>query len=343
MKGRKPYKPKKKAQRRKMDRLSRPVGVIMEKVVTNGMAKTAVEWAEYLAGKTPGPGTYDVVRKPNWKPEAAGKFSKGKLPISDIDRRVKENVPGPGEYDILSYLEREKQKICTTKLTKGGLMKSDIDWKVQYAKTQPGPSQYDLNDTLGARISGGRFNKGKPKSDIDWKVLAARTSSPGPGCYITGSSTSLTKGSRISKSERWGKHATGGSKPSPGEEFLHGTPGPGSYDVSISMKAHAFKGAPRMRSGKAMKSDVEWRIYEHGSSPGPGHYQIPGTLLRRDGGRFPMAYYPTEPEKECLAKSLLKEHSLLGTYTSTPPCASDRLVHDTGRSGIWSRAVSSIV
>ena len=73
-----------------MNRLSKPVGLVMKKAVTDGKAKTAVEWAEYYGGQSPGPGEYDVVRKPNWKPEAAGKFGRGKLPISDIDRRVKD-------------------------------------------------------------------------------------------------------------------------------------------------------------------------------------------------------------------------------------------------------------
>ena len=175
----------------------------MKKAVTDGKAKTAVEWAEYYGGQSPGPGEYDVVRKPNWKPEAAGKFGRGKLPISDIDRRVKEGVPGPGQYDLLGYLARQKSGESCVKMAKGRMMKSDIDWKVCYAKGQPGPCHYAINDEVTSRVKGGRFSKGTVKSDIDWKVLAAREGSPGPGAYVTGSSTSLTKGSRISKSERW--------------------------------------------------------------------------------------------------------------------------------------------
>ena len=186
-----------------MNRLSKPVGLVMKKAVTDGKAKTAVEWAEYYGGQSPGPGEYDVVRKPNWKPEAAGKFGRGKLPISDIDRRVKEGVPGPGQYDLLGYLARQKSGESCVKMAKGRMMKSDIDWKVCYAKGQPGPCHYAINDEVTSRVKGGRFSKGTVKSDIDWKVLAAREGSPGPGAYVTGSSTSLTKGSRISKSERW--------------------------------------------------------------------------------------------------------------------------------------------
>ena len=303
---RKEYKPKRRAQRKKMNRLSKPVGTVMKKVVTNGKAKTAVEWAEYHAGQSPGPGEYDVTRRANWKPEAAGKFGKGKLPVSDIDRRVKENVPGPGEYDLIGYLDREKSKEGCVKLTKGTLMKSDIDWKICYAKDQPGPSDYEICDSLTSRIRGGRFNKGHPKSDIDWRCLAARHSSPGPGAYVTGSSTSLTKGSRISKSERWRyRRAAASASPTGVEEekIFEGTPGPGTYDVDAVAKCLAFKGGPKMAAGKPSKSDVEWRIYEHGTTPGPGHYLLPSTLTKTSGGRFPMVYTPQEPEKAHLAKA----------------------------------------
>ena len=314
-----------------MNRLSKPVGLVMKKAVTDGKAKTAVEWAEYYGGQSPGPGEYDVVRKPNWKPEAAGKFGRGKLPISDIDRRVKEGVPGPGQYDLLGYLARQKSGESCVKMAKGRMMKSDIDWKVCYAKGQPGPCHYAINDEVTSRVKGGRFSKGTVKSDIDWKVLAAREGSPGPGAYVTGSSTSLTKGSRISKSERWQynqlqqqqqqqqqqkqkqqrqRQQKGGNGPAipmgveeEHDSDPHRSPGPGAYNVLAVDKAMAFKGAPKMASGKASKSDVEWRIYEHGSAPGPGHYALPSTLVKASGGRFPMVYTPQEPEKAHLAKS----------------------------------------
>jgi hypothetical protein len=55
--------------------------------------------------------------------------------------------------------------------------KSELDWKIFYARSLPGPGQYEV---ARAPPTSGAFSTAVPKSSLDWAIDNARKL-PGPG------------------------------------------------------------------------------------------------------------------------------------------------------------------
>lgn len=277
-------------QKKSMKELSRPRSPV-KKVVTDGVSKSSIEWLEYRARQTPGPGEYNVHSR-HQQLQLAGKFNESR-PKSDIEWKMlrAKAVPGPGEYDTKGHADRERSRAGSR--FSGSRPKSDIDWKIYHAKQIPGPGEYISPATTGNHgPSGGRFSKATPKSDVEWKCIAA-SKVPGPGAYgKMNAGLPPPSGGRFSvakpKSELdWQIHRASQ------------TPGPGEY---ISQSENTTFNMPGQRFSTARpKSDLDWKIHHAKNLPGPGAYTISSI---RDGptGKFPFVYRPQDESLKHLAK-----------------------------------------
>lgn len=131
---------------------------------------------------SPGPGDYDISNPTRFK----GGYMGGRHEGSSSFARPTTS-PGPGHYDIAGKGGRFD---ASGALPFAGRGKTDVDWKILFAKQIPGPGYYDIDhngtpnpsakNTTGT-ASGIRFNS-RGKTDLDWKILTA-SQLPGPGYY----------------------------------------------------------------------------------------------------------------------------------------------------------------
>lgn len=121
--------------------------------------------------------------------------------------------PGPGEYKAKT-VESSGGSFSTSK------PKTELEWKIHYAKQSPGPGAYQMPEQ---KKSGGSFSTANPKSDLEWKIFYAQKS-PGAGEYTT--TAPLTpSGGKFNQ-----------SKPKSDLDWtIHNakqSPGPGQYKIS---------------------------------------------------------------------------------------------------------------
>eukprot|EP00614_Pseudopedinella_elastica_P022892 CAMPEP_0172614980 /NCGR_PEP_ID=MMETSP1068-20121228/55745_1 /TAXON_ID=35684 /ORGANISM="Pseudopedinella elastica, Strain CCMP716" /LENGTH=569 /DNA_ID=CAMNT_0013419959 /DNA_START=120 /DNA_END=1829 /DNA_ORIENTATION=- len=284
----KPQTPNKKAQADKMSSLSSPTKK-KDKVVTEGIAKSSVDWTIHLAKQSPGPGQYNIAQSE--RPPSGGKFNHSN-PKSDVEVRMDRAraVPGPGQYKIPGVGSGAGgRKFSTAKPL------SDVDVKIATAKTIPGPGQYgqlkiDTKGNAMLKNTGAGFSTSMPLSDVDVMQMRAKQI-PGPGQYkLKGTSEQITGGTFSNakpKSDLDWKIYEAGQKP-----------GPGSYNIPSSLqKGQRFSTANP-------KSDLDFKIIEATKKPGPGHYMINDHMTRPSShtGKFPFVYKPKDPTKAHLAK-----------------------------------------
>ena len=137
-------------------------------------AKTPLEWVEYFAKQSPGPGAYTASED---RP-STGKFSMAR-PMGYIDMCINRGKREPGPFDypqpgLGDAGQRPGGKFSTA------YVKSFIELECQRSNQIPGPKY----KTPPAPVSGlfGKINEANPKSAVDWLVYAA-ASKPGPGEY----------------------------------------------------------------------------------------------------------------------------------------------------------------
>lgn len=181
--------------------------------------------------------------------------------------------------------------------------KSDLEWKIYYAKSLPSPGQYDLKPK---KVSGGSFSTAKPKTDIEWQIYNAKQM-PGPGLYSVDAAIEKPSGGRFNTSKPksdldWtiyrAKNLPGPGEYKPSEKKTSGgsfstakpktdiewqiynaqqLPSGENYETD---KAH--KNIERPSGGKfnmsKPKSEIDWKIYSAKSVPGPGDYSVPSPL-----------------------------------------------------------------
>ena len=235
--------------------------------------------------------------------------------------------PGPGEYNTLGVIDREKKKSGVR--FGSGNPKTDIEWRMYEAAKTPGPGSYKI-DSKYDRPAGGHFNTSNPKGDVEWKIYNSGNI-PGPGQYDLPTAQSTMKGGKFSMANPksdidWQIYEAARS------------PGPGSYNIGKRPKDSSMK----FNTSKP-KTDIEWKIYEAAGMPGPGQYkvrwwwslpvptrarsvvcratrltahpahpspatntatmttQVPSTL-DQSRGKFPFVYRPVEPELQHLRK-----------------------------------------
>lgn len=285
------YKPSAPDQRNKMDSLSRPKSAPRNKVITDGIAKSEIDWIIFNAKKTPGPGEYDVRASEQALTAKPGKFSESR-PQSTLDMAIKaaRASPGPGHYDTIGYMDREKKKHGVR--FSDARPKSDVDWMIINASKCPGPGQYGDADPY--KPSGGRFNLSNPKSDVDWTIHNA-LQSPGPGQYNAALSD-------VEAGKGGGRFSTAKPKSDIEWKIIEAaqTPGPGAY--ATPSIADGKNGGVKFSDSKT-KSDLEFRMHLAGKVPGPGAYEVPSLLGAGTGGKFPFVYKPQEKHLMHLTKS----------------------------------------
>ena len=137
-------------------------------------AKTPLEWVEYHAKQTPGPGAYLLkTERPS-----TGKFSTAfpKNYIEQAEHRGKRE-PGPFDYPqpgMGSKLNDPGGAFSTS------YPKNYIELEEYRAAQVPGP-KYKIPQTPTSGLFG-KISEANPKSQVDWLVYAARRK-PGPGQY----------------------------------------------------------------------------------------------------------------------------------------------------------------
>lgn len=281
-------------QKQSIKRLSSPARS-REKVTTEGISKTSVEWVEFYAKQTPGPGQYEVSKaEQKLLGPSGGRFSKAK-PKTDVE--VLEDraraVPGPGQYNLPGTGAGIGGGVFST-----ACPLSDVDVKIKDASSKPGPGQYgDLPvDTRGRLLKGrGRtISKSKPLSDVDVRIMEA-SRKPGPGQYKLPGLGSGVGGGAFSTAKPLSdvevKMIDAASKPGPGH---YGAPRDPRKDVAS--KGRKFSTAYPL-------SDVQIKMNDAASKPGPGQYGSPKKPVKEGHtGKFPFVYKPKDPKKAYLAK-----------------------------------------
>lgn len=286
------YRPSLDVQKTKMESLARPKSAPRSKVITDGIAKSEIDWVQHHARQLPGPGEYDIRASEQAMASKSGKFNESR-PKSTLDIAIKaaRESPGPGHYDTLGHIDREKKKHGVR--FSDARPKSDVDWMIHNASKIPGPGQYGEADAY--RPSGGRFNLSNPKSDVDWTIHYA-TQCPGPGQYnATLSDVEAGRGG--------GRFSTARPKSDIEWKIIEAaqTPGPGAYSAKPSMADGASGGVKFSDSNT--KSDLERRIMLATKVPGPGAYEVSSPLGTGSGGKFPFVYKPQEKHLLHLTKS----------------------------------------
>mmetsp|Transcript_37407 Transcript_37407/g.48402 ORF Transcript_37407/g.48402 Transcript_37407/m.48402 type:complete len:394 (-) Transcript_37407:10-1191(-) len=177
--------------------------------------------------------------------------------------------------------------------------KSDLEWKIYYAKSLPSPGQYDIKPK---KTSGGCFSTAKPKTDIEWKIYNAGNL-PGPGLYSVDAAIEKPSGGKFNLSKPktdldWTIHrakklpgpgeykqpsqkTSGGSfstaKPKTDIEWqiynAKQLPSGESYETDLAHKKREKPGGGKFNMSKP-KSEFDWKIYNAQKLPGPGDYVV---------------------------------------------------------------------
>lgn len=153
--------------------------------ITKGNPKGEIEWCEYRARNTPGPGQYT---------DATYKLPKGgRLPPNGENVSISKGyiewemyraskIPGPADTGNLTKKQRLGGSIMGgefPKFTPMGLVESAVYSK----RNMPGPADYEV----GGMADGGQgacISKTSVKSDVEWAMERA-SKLPGPGEYST--------------------------------------------------------------------------------------------------------------------------------------------------------------
>eukprot|EP00615_Pteridomonas_danica_P006132 CAMPEP_0114343302 /NCGR_PEP_ID=MMETSP0101-20121206/10489_1 /TAXON_ID=38822 ORGANISM="Pteridomonas danica, Strain PT" /NCGR_SAMPLE_ID=MMETSP0101 /ASSEMBLY_ACC=CAM_ASM_000211 /LENGTH=709 /DNA_ID=CAMNT_0001477925 /DNA_START=20 /DNA_END=2149 /DNA_ORIENTATION=- len=286
-----------KEQSMKMKSLSSPSRKPRDKVVTEGISKSSIDWIQYYGKQTPGPGEYEVDKASKVLiGPTGGRFSKAK-PLSHVDVLINDasKKPGPGAYKLKGGVD----------LISGGAFSTaspltDVDRLAMEAKLKPGPGEYGplLVDAKGRTMLGrGRtWSKAKPLSDVDVLINDA-SKKPGPGAYKLKGGVDLISGGAFSTAspltdvDRLAMEAK--LKPGPGEY------GP----LLVDAKGRTMLGRGRTWSKAKPLSDVDVLINDASKKPGPGAYKLKGGVDLISGGAFSTAAPLTEVDRLMLDSS----------------------------------------
>lgn len=152
--------------------------------ITQGNPKGEIEWCEYRARNTPGPGQYT---DPNYKLPKGGRLppngenaSRSKSSIEWEEYRASK-IPGPADTGNLT----KKQALGGDLL--GGAFpkftpKNFIEIEVYNKKANPGPGHYTVNYNDAGKSA--NISETSVKSDVEWACIRA-SQQPGPGEYST--------------------------------------------------------------------------------------------------------------------------------------------------------------
>lgn len=215
------------------------------------------------SGSLVGPGHYNLDGKYNNKPNNTGI----KIGTSSRHDLIQSNSPGPAQYSVLDYLEKEKSKngFTFSKSKNNISVLSDNSGIGSLNTTTPGPGQYKYDNNIKKGI-GYSFSKTMLKKHIE--------STPGPGQY----NNDISKIKPNNPSYIIGK--------SPNTSFLssNDNPGPGSYN-NYNLKSNSS-----YIFGKEKRNN-----YKFDNSPGPGQYKIPCSIrdvnnYSIEGGNFDMRF-----------------------------------------------------
>ena len=305
---------------RRLEELSKPVGMINDK------KKTSLKYDDVVKrpkeAKEPTGEQLERIVKMSTPKRVAEKYESEYKTIgfggqgSRFESTSKYNItPGPNAYDL------NKSSLHTGGACKisDANPKSELDWIIYRAKQTPGPSDYGAPDL--PRKEGVRFSDANVPSELDLcAVRGSRT--PGPNAYDLNKSSLHTGGAcKISdanpKSELdWiinrAKQTPGpsdyGAPDLPRKEGVRfsnvnlpteidmiakrasAIPGPNAYDLN---KSSLHTGGACKISDANPKSELDWIIYRAKQTPGPSDYGTPD-LPRKEGVRFSNVNLPTE-------------------------------------------------
>eukprot|EP00941_MAST-03F_sp_MAST-3F-sp1_P000575 g575.t1 len=181
-------------------------------------------------------------------------------------QRQKQKVRGKA---ALKKMRQEKYKPVYGEFghsTRGGLIslgeiKSELDFSIQKARTEPGPAYYTLPDTFNMS-RGGKFSSAVPKSDLDYRIREAKQS-PAPCDYNT-SISALKQTGALSFAE--GKPKTHLERRL---EEARNSPGPGEYNISYNYAKNISGGQWK---SPAQFSQKERELRKAARLPGPSYY-----------------------------------------------------------------------
>eukprot|EP00613_Pedinella_sp_CCMP2098_P034942 CAMPEP_0171746368 /NCGR_PEP_ID=MMETSP0991-20121206/38753_1 /TAXON_ID=483369 /ORGANISM="non described non described, Strain CCMP2098" /LENGTH=837 /DNA_ID=CAMNT_0012346095 /DNA_START=20 /DNA_END=2533 /DNA_ORIENTATION=+ len=269
---------------RRLSALSQPARV-REKSISDGIAKSHLDWVIHNAKQSPGPAEY--------RPDGAGfspsggKFnaSRAKSELEWVMHRAKMS-PGPGEYKIADT-RRDSGAFSTAK------PKTDLDWAIHRAGQTPGPGEYKPGNL--DELKTGAFSTANPKSDLEWTIHRAKQL-PGPGEYKI-----------ADKKHNSGAFSTANPK-SDLDWVIHNaslTPGPMEYRPGGDAGSPVSGG--KFNAGRS-KSELEWVMHRASQVPGAGSYDLARAdkLTQKSGhtGQFPFVYKPTTAAHAHLAKGV---------------------------------------
>jgi len=216
------------------DRLDAP-GVKIAK----GNPKGEIEWCEYRARNTPGPGQYS---DPTYRLPKGGRLppngdgaSVSKSSIEWEEYRASK-IPGPADTGFLT----SKQSLGGNLL--GGAFpkftpKGSVEAAVYAKRDVPGPGHYTVN--YGDRGKAANISKTSVKSDVEWACIRA-SQTPGPGEYSTKNTGigGMLVNSGQGRSAPSAHMCRAARQTTTDQAILlsGNTPGPGAYEPDVSMQ-----------------------------------------------------------------------------------------------------------
>jgi hypothetical protein len=158
-----------------------------EKVFSDGISKSSIDWVELRARQVPGVGAHDLNASYRSLHSTGSPRRTGETLNYDLksrwhrwDQQLAEDatLPGPGHFDDDGG-SGASRGVAGGKISAGALPPTPLDLAIRRAALLPGPQDYNPTDPTAAR-GGGKFAESTAKSDLEWTLHHAKEI-PGPG------------------------------------------------------------------------------------------------------------------------------------------------------------------